>query len=37
VIIRYPTAALGATGGSAYTTGSDTVRIFYGSANFQVY
>ncbi|MFZ2125226.1 MAG: type II secretion system protein [Candidatus Saccharimonadales bacterium] len=37
VIIRYPTAALGATGGSAYTTGSDTVRIFYGSASLQVY
>jgi len=37
VIIRYPTASLGATGGSAVPTGSDTVMTFRSSGTFQVY
>jgi prepilin-type N-terminal cleavage/methylation domain-containing protein len=37
VIVRYPTAALGATGGSAYISGNETVRVFTSGGTFRVF
>ncbi|MFZ2125839.1 MAG: type II secretion system protein [Candidatus Saccharimonadales bacterium] len=37
VIVRYPTAAMGATGGSSYISGNETVHVFTSSGTFQVF